>query len=84
MLYCNGETGYFVYDIAQFQAYPVWYASYSSGWPSYYYGVDIWQYSDVGSVNGIDGYVDLNLMWGGSAVLDKSALSGAESSAAGG
>jgi GH25 family lysozyme M1 (1,4-beta-N-acetylmuramidase) len=62
MLYCNGETGYFTYDLARLQDYPVWYASYSTSWPNYYYGVDLWQYTDSGKVKGIDGWVDLDLM----------------------
>ena len=61
MLYCNGVTGYFFYDMAQLQDFPVWYASYSTGWPNYYYGVDLWQYSSTGRVQGIEGDVDLNL-----------------------
>lgn len=62
MLYCNGVTGYFTYDLARLQDYPVWYASYSSTWPNYYYGVDVWQYTDSGTVKGISGAVDLNIL----------------------
>lgn len=62
MLYCNGETGYFTYDLSRLQDYPVWYASYSTSWPNFYYGVDLWQYTDSGTVKGISGAVDLNLL----------------------
>jgi GH25 family lysozyme M1 (1,4-beta-N-acetylmuramidase) len=61
MLYCNGDSGYFLFDMGLFQDYPLWYASYSTTWPDFYYGVDLWQYSDVGTVEGIDGFVDLNI-----------------------
>ena len=62
ILYCNSETGYFGYDLAQFQDYRIWFASYSAGWPNFYYAVDLWQYSDTGTVDGIKGNVDLNLL----------------------
>lgn len=62
MLYCNGMTGYFTYDLSKLQDYPIWYASYSTTWPNFYYGVDLWQYSDSGTVAGISGTVDLNIL----------------------
>ena len=61
MLYCNGDSGYFLFDMALFQDYPLWYASYSTAWPDFYYGVDLWQYSSTGTVDGIDGFVDLSI-----------------------
>jgi GH25 family lysozyme M1 (1,4-beta-N-acetylmuramidase) len=61
MLYCNGDNGYFVFDMALFQDYPLWYASYATDWPDFYYGVDLWQYSDTGTVEGIRGAVDLSI-----------------------
>lgn len=63
MLYCNSETGYFLYDIAQIQetGLPIWFASFHTDWPSYYYHMDWWQYTDKGTVNGIEGNVDLTI-----------------------
>lgn len=40
---------------------PFWLASYRSS-PVFYYDFQIWQYTDRGVINGIEGYVDLNLM----------------------
>ncbi|MCQ2442459.1 MAG: glycoside hydrolase family 25 protein [Oscillospiraceae bacterium] len=63
MVYCNSETGYFFYDIAQFQeqGLPIWFASFHSDYPNYYYHMDWWQYTDHGSVAGIENGVDLTI-----------------------
>lgn len=64
MVYCNNETGYFSYDIRQIQQaeLPVWFAAYHAEYPNYYYQVDWWQYTDQGTVSGIKGDADLNIM----------------------
>ncbi|MBQ1478047.1 MAG: hypothetical protein IIZ33_07855 [Erysipelotrichaceae bacterium] len=41
---------------------PVWLAQYSS-WPNYAGPYEIWQLSDEGSIDGIDGPVDLNILF---------------------
>lgn len=63
MIYCNSETGYFSYDAAQIQAeeLPVWFASFHTDYPNYYYHMDWWQYTDQGSVSGIETGVDLTI-----------------------
>lgn len=61
MIYLNADTGYFLYDITQLQGVNIWYASYESTWPDFYYAIQFWQYDQEGTVNGIEGYVDLNL-----------------------
>ena len=38
-----------------------WYAQHEGAAPEFYYSYNIWQYSDNGEVNGIDGRVDLNI-----------------------
>lgn len=58
--YCNGMLGYLHYDLTQLERYDAWYAEYS-GWPSFAYAFDLWQYSNTGTVAGIDGNVDLDL-----------------------
>lgn len=78
ILYCNTETGYFGYDLAQFQDYRIWFASYSTGWPNFFYAVDLWQYSDTGKVDGIKGNVDLNLL---PLEIDPADQSGSDASA---
>lgn len=64
MVYFNTETGYFLYDIRRIQeeGLPVWFASYHTDWPDFYYHVDWWQYTDSGTVNGIEGPTDLNII----------------------
>lgn len=61
MIYLNNDTGYFTYDIGQLQGLPVWFASYRTDWPDYYYAVQAWQYTETGTVAGVKGPVDLNL-----------------------
>lgn len=61
MLYLNNDTGYFSVDISQLQDYPVWFASYETGWPNYYYAVELWQYTQTGTVAGITGSADLSI-----------------------
>lgn len=61
MIYLNNDTGYFVYDIGQLQGRKLWYAAYHSTWSDYYYAHEGWQYTDHGTVAGIEGPVDLTL-----------------------
>lgn len=60
MLYCNGMLGYLSYDLAQLTDLPLWYAEYGD-YPSYAYEVTVWQYSESGTVSGIEGSVDRNI-----------------------
>lgn len=61
MIYLNNDTGYFLYDMTQLQGKNIWYASYHDTWPSFYYQTRFWQYTQEGTVDGIEGPVDLNL-----------------------
>ena len=51
------------YDLSQLQDYPFWLAHYTYNWTptSFQYYYDMWQYSSNGSVDGIEGRVDLNI-----------------------
>ena len=60
MLYHNTEMSAIMIDIAAFEKYDKWYASYSSKM-FYPYAYSIWQYSNKGKVNGISTAVDLNI-----------------------
>lgn len=60
MLYHNTEMGALLLDIAAFEKYDKWYASYNSKM-FYPYEYKIWQYSEKGKVNGIKGDVDMNI-----------------------
>ncbi len=62
MVYFNQTLAYLYLDLDTLSDNPFWLASYRNN-PTFYYHFDIWQYSDKGSINGIDGSVDLNLMF---------------------
>lgn len=48
-------------SIDQLESYPVWYAEYGSAVPSADFDFVMWQYTNEGSVRGIDVPVDLNI-----------------------
>ena len=60
MFYHNTEMGAMLLDLTQVTEYPKWFAGYNREfyWP---YEYDIWQYSETGRVNGINGNVDLDI-----------------------
>ena len=60
MIYFNREIGYFEYDLAKISDYAFWLAEYCE-YPTFIYKFDMWQYTDSGSVNGIDTKVDINI-----------------------
>lgn len=60
MVYHNTEMGAMLVDLTQLTDYPKWFAGYNKEfyWP---YEYDIWQYSENGSLNGINGKVDFDI-----------------------
>lgn len=60
MIYHNTEMGVMMLEIENLENYDKWFAAYSD---VFYYPYDhkIWQYSQKGSVQGIQGDVDLNI-----------------------
>lgn len=60
MIYQNKRTSLFKLDLPRLQDIPFWLAEYGDG-PTYIYDYDMWQYSCKGTVDGIEGEVDLNL-----------------------
>lgn len=60
MIYQNKRTTLFKLDLPRLQDYEFWLAEYSDS-PTYYYDVDMWQYSCTGTIPGISGEVDLNI-----------------------
>lgn len=60
MVYFNRNQGYNVYDLAQMSGYEFWLAGYTAI-PDFTYSFQMWQYSNAGTVPGIEGPVDLNL-----------------------
>lgn len=59
MIYTNKKQAVMKYDLRKLSAYPVWLAYYDTNL-NYCYDFDIWQYG-TGSVDGIEGEVDLNI-----------------------
>lgn len=61
MIYGNLKTFMLMLDVTQLEEYEKWYAYYSTEEFYYPYDFSIWQYSDEGSVDGIETDVDLNI-----------------------
>lgn len=60
MIYFNADQSHKQMYLEELTDYPFWLAMYESEM-NYPYKIDMWQYSNTGSVPGIDGNVDLNL-----------------------
>jgi GH25 family lysozyme M1 (1,4-beta-N-acetylmuramidase) len=60
MVYFNLELSKTLLDPEQIAQYPFWFAQYAD-FPELPYNMAFWQYSDSGTVPGIEGEVDLNL-----------------------
>ena len=61
-VYVYNDTGYHGYDLSRLQDYMLWCAGVGS-YPYFYYAHTVWQYSFRGSVPGINGDCDLNMMF---------------------
>lgn len=59
-VYFNQTQGYLRYDLRELTDYELWLAEYGTV-PNFYYHFDLWQYSQTGRVDGIQGDVDLDL-----------------------
>ena len=59
-IYGNAKTFTTKLKLEEFNGYKKWYADYQEI-PIYPYEFDIWQYTESGNVDGIDGNVDLNI-----------------------
>ncbi|MPM72666.1 hypothetical protein SDC9_119642 [bioreactor metagenome] len=60
MIYGNSHWFFAKLELDQVLEYDKWYAQYST-WPYYPYEFSIWQYSNTGTVAGIEGNVDRNI-----------------------
>ena len=60
MIYFNRYIAYLIYELNNVGDYPFWIAEYSST-PEFYYDYQMWQYTDSGRVDGINGPVDMNI-----------------------
>ena len=62
MIYMNTYDGYVKYDVSRLSDYQIWYAGqYGGAYPRFVYDFVMWQYTDQGVVDGIDGKVDMDL-----------------------
>lgn len=60
VVYSNRSLLYYEYDLAKLADLEIWLASYED-LPDFYYDFGMWQYSTEGTINGIEGTVDLNI-----------------------
>ena len=61
-VYFNQNQGYLHYDLRDLKDYVLWLAEYGTV-PDFYYHFDMWQYTHRGQVDGIQGDVDLDLLF---------------------
>ena len=61
-VYFNRELGYYSFDLSRLKDFKFWLAV-PGDYPDFYYAGNIWQYDQAGTVPGIEGEVDLNLMF---------------------
>lgn len=60
ILYSPSRELYFKYDLSRLADIDIWYCEYANV-PTFYYEFSMWQYSATGSIDGIEGAVDLNI-----------------------
>ena len=61
-IYFNRQLGYYSFDLGRLKDCKLWLAE-PGDYPSFYYAGNIWQYTHEGTVDGIEGQVDMNLMF---------------------
>ncbi len=61
-VYAYRKLGYFSYDLPR-MTHLRWWVATLSDYPDFYYKHDFWQYSITGSVEGIEGDVDRNMLF---------------------
>ena len=61
-VYFNRQLGYYSFDLSRLKDFKFWLAV-PGDYPDFYYAGNIWQYDPKGTVPGIEGEVDMNLMF---------------------
>ena len=61
-VYFNRQLGYYSFDLSRLKDFKFWLAV-PGDYPDFYYAGNIWQYDQKGTVPGIEGEVDMNLMF---------------------
>ena len=59
-VYFNQAYGYQQFNLVSLLDYTFWLAEYNKA-PTFYYDFQLWQYTNEGTVPGIEGPVDLNI-----------------------
>lgn len=59
-IYMNKDMGYEYFNLSELSDYEIWYSEYQKT-PAFYYDFKIWQYSNQGTVPGIDKEVRMNI-----------------------
>lgn len=62
-IYFNLQLGYYSVELDRLTDFDFWIADWGSEYPKFYYAFKFWQYSRHGEIPGIEGEVDLNLMF---------------------
>ncbi len=62
MIYCNIETALLMLNFGELENYDKWFATYNKDF-YFPYRYTVWQYTDKGHVDGIEGNVDLDLIF---------------------
>jgi len=62
MIYTNLDWAQNYYNFDKLQDYPIWFAQYAD-YPDFDRPFIMWQYQDDGKINGINTYVDLDIMF---------------------
>ncbi len=60
LIYGNLKTFLLMLDMSRLEDYDKWFAGYTAT-PYFPYEMDMWQYTDTGSVSGVSGDVDINI-----------------------
>jgi len=60
VLYFNRSDSFDYFNLSELSDYHFWLAQYTDK-PDFYYNYQMWQYTRTGSVDGIDGNVDINI-----------------------
>ncbi len=61
-VYFNLQYGYYGFDLGRLKDFMLWVAD-PTDYPKFYYSGNIWQYTHGGEVPGIEGQVDMDLMF---------------------
>ena len=62
-IYFNRQLGYYSIDLGRLKDCKLWLADWETDYPGFYYAGNIWQYTRTGEVPGVEGEVDMNLMF---------------------